>query len=420
MRCWPARASARSIRSSSAASRPTALAGRIEDCESTFVITADEGVRGGKKIPLKANTDKALDIARQAIDRHRELRHRRQAHRRQDVAGQVRAATSGTTRKSGQARLPARVEMGAEDPLFILYTSGSTGKPKGVLHTTGGYLVWASMTINTSSTTTTATSSGARPMSAGSPATATSSTARLANGATTLMFEGVPTYPDASRFWEVDRQAQGQHLLHRADRDPRADGAGRRWEEALSRKSLRLLGSVGEPINPEAWEWYYRMSSGTALPDRRHLVADRNRRHLITPCPAPRLKPGSATKPFFGVKPKLVDDKGKVLEGATDGNLCITDSGRARCAPSMATTSASSTPISDLSRASTSPATAAAATRTAITGSPAASTTSSTSPATAWAPPKSKRARAHPKVAEAAVVGYPHDIKGQGIYAMSR
>ena len=304
---------------------PDALAGRIVDCESTFVITADEGLRGGKKVPLKENTDKAIDIAkRNDVIVKKVLVVRRTAGKvdwfaDRDIWYHEAIAAAKPTCE------PAKMK--AEDPLFILYTSGSTGKPKGVLHTTGGYLVYASMTHQYVfdyhdgdiywCTADVGWVTGHSYIVYGP----------LANGATTLMFEGVPNYPTSGRFWEVVDKHQ-VNIFYTAPTAIRAlMGAGDEHVKATSRKSLRTLGSVGEPINPEAWEWYYNV-----VGDKRCPVVDtwwqtETGGIMITPLPgAIDQKPGSATLPFFGVEPQLVDNEGKVLEGATDGNLCITDS----------------------------------------------------------------------------------------------
>jgi acetyl-CoA synthetase len=300
---------------------PESLAGRIDDCKSNFVITADEGLRGGKKIPLKANTDAALE----------------------KVAGDVkvlmvRRTGGAVTFKQGRdlwyheevAKVSADCKperMKAEDPLFILYTSGSTGKPKGVLHTTAGYLVYASMTHQYVfdyhdgdvywCTADVGWVTGHSYIVYGP----------LANGATTLMFEGVPNYPNASRFWEVIDKHQ-VNIFYTAPTAIRAlmqlgDGPVKK----TSRKSLRLLGSVGEPINPEAWEWYHRVVGDHRCPIVDTWWQTETGGILITPLPgATKLKPGSATRPFFGCQPALVDDKGAVLGGAASGNLVILDS----------------------------------------------------------------------------------------------
>jgi len=300
---------------------PDALAGRILDCESTCIITADEGVRGGKIIPLKANTDAALaqcpDVKTVVV---------------------VQRTANGVAMQDGRdiwyheekaavsADCPAE-EMNAEDPLFILYTSGSTGKPKGVLHTTGGYMVYASMTHEYVfdykdgdiywCTADVGWVTGHSYIVYGP----------LANGATTLMFEGVPNYPDNSRFWQVCDKHQ-VNIFYTAPTALRAlmrEGTGP--VKSTSRASLRLLGSVGEPINPEAWLWYHREVGDSRCPIVDTWWQTETGGILITPLPgATALKPGSATRPFFGIKPMLVDADGNELTGAASGNLCITDS----------------------------------------------------------------------------------------------
>ncbi len=304
---------------------PDALAGRIVDCESNFVITADEGLRGGKPIPLKDNTDKAIDIAaKNGFLVKNVLVVRR-------TGGKI-AWAPGRDIWYHEAMFKADAKckpepMKAEDPLFILYTSGSTGKPKGVLHTTAGYLVYASMTHQYVfdyhdgdvywCTADVGWVTGHSYIVYGP----------LANGATTLMFEGIPTYPTASRFWEVIDKHK-VNIFYTAPTALRAlMGAGDANVTKTSRKSLRLLGSVGEPINPEAWEWYYNVVGNKKSPIVDTWWQTETGGILITPLPgATKLKPGSATRPFFGVKPELVDNEGKVIEGAADGNLCITDS----------------------------------------------------------------------------------------------
>ena len=304
---------------------PDALAGRIIDCESTFVITADEGMRGGKQIPLKDNTDKAIDIAAKNYVMVKNVL----------VVRRTGGKTSWAPNRDlwyHEEILSVKPEckpekMKAEDPLFILYTSGSTGKPKGVLHTTGGYLVYASMTHQYVfdyhdgdiywCTADVGWVTGHSYIVYGP----------LANGATTLMFEGVPNYPTNSRFWEVIDKHK-VNIFYTAPTAIRAlMSAGDEPVKKTSRKSLRILGSVGEPINPEAWEWYYQV-----VGDKRSPIVDtwwqtETGGILITPLPgATDLKPGPATRPFFVVQPQLVDNEGDVLEGAADGNLCISDS----------------------------------------------------------------------------------------------
>ncbi|WP_271897541.1 acetate--CoA ligase [Candidatus Phyllobacterium onerii] len=304
---------------------PDALAGRIVDCESTFVITSDEGMRGGKPIPLKDNTDKAIDIAaRQHVRVKNVLVVRRTGGKTGWAPGRdlwYHEETQGVKPECKPER------MKAEDPLFILYTSGSTGKPKGVLHTTGGYLVYAAMTHQYVfdyhegdiywCTADVGWVTGHSYIVYGP----------LANGATTLMFEGVPNYPSVSRFWEVIDKHK-VNIFYTAPTAIRAlMSAGNDPVAKTSRKSLRILGSVGEPINPEAWEWYYQVVGEKRSPIVDTWWQTETGGILITPLPgATALKPGSATRPFFGVQPQLVDNEGNVLEGAADGNLCITDS----------------------------------------------------------------------------------------------
>ena len=300
---------------------PDALAGRILDCESTCIITADEGVRGGKIIPLKANTDAALA---QCPDVKTVVVVQRTAN---SVAMQDgRDIWYHEEKAAVSADCPAE-EMNAEDPLFILYTSGSTGKPKGVLHTTGGYMVYASMTHEYVfdykdgdiywCTADVGWVTGHSYIVYGP----------LANGATTLMFEGVPNYPDNSRFWQVCDKHQ-VNIFYTAPTALRAlmrEGTGP--VKSTSRASLRLLGSVGEPINPEAWLWYHREVGDSRCPIVDTWWQTETGGILITPLPgATALKPGSATRPFFGIKPMLVDADGNELTGAASGNLCITDS----------------------------------------------------------------------------------------------
>jgi len=391
---------------------PEALAGRILDCESTCVITADEGVRGGKKIPLKANTDEALA---QCPDVSAVVVVKRTGGDITMTAGRDVWHHEEKTKVSSNC--PAE-EMSAEDPLFILYTSGSTGKPKGVLHTTGGYMVYASMTHEYVFDY----KPGEVYWCSADVGWVTGHTyivyGPLSNRATTVMFEGVPNYPDSSRFW----QACDKHQVNIFYTAPTALRALMREGDApvksASRKSIRLLGSVGEPINPEAWLWYYNVVGDGRCPIVDTWWQTETGGALITPLPgATALKPGSATRPFFGIKPVLMDTDGKVLEGATSGNLCLEDSwpGQMR------------TVYGDHQRF--------------------IDTYFVQYPGTYFTGDGCRRDEddyywitgrvddvlnvsghrlgtaeiesalvAHPDVAEAAVVGYPHDIKGQGIY----
>ncbi|MEM7301718.1 MAG: acetate--CoA ligase [Pseudomonadota bacterium] len=304
---------------------PDALAGRIEDCESNFIITADEGLRGGRSVPLKANTDAAIDIAaKNGATVNNVLVVKRTGG---DVAwDDSRDVWYHEAVDAASDDCPPE-EMNAEDPLFILYTSGSTGKPKGVLHTTGGYLVWAAMTHEFVfdyhegdiywCTADVGWVTGHSYIVYGP----------LANAATTLMFEGVPNYPTNARFWEVCDKHQ-VNTFYTAPTAIRAlMQAGDEPVKSTSRSSLRLLGTVGEPINPEAWEWYYHVVGEGRSPIVDTWWQTETGGHMITPLPgATALKPGSATLPFFGVQPQIVDNDGNPLEGATEGNLCIVDS----------------------------------------------------------------------------------------------
>jgi acetyl-CoA synthetase len=392
---------------------PDSIAGRIEDCKSTVVVTADEGVRGGRKIPLKANVDAACDkvggVATVIVVK------------RTNAAVHMKAGRDvfyDDIAKTVPADCPCE-EMSAEDPLFILYTSGSTGKPKGVLHTTGGYLVYTSITHQYVfdyhdgdiywCTADVGWVTGHSYIVYGP----------LSNGAISMMFEGVPNYPTTSRFWEVCDKHK-VNIIYTAPTAIRAlMQGGNDPVKKTSRKSLRLLGTVGEPINPEAWEWYYHVVGEDRCPIVDTWWQTETGGILITPLPgATRLKPGSATRPFFGVQPEIVDAEGKVQNGATSGNLCISDSwpGQMR------------TVYGDHQRF--------------------VDTYFKTYPGKYFTGDGCRRDEdgyywitgrvddvinvaghrlgtaevesalvAHPKVSEAAVVGYPHDIKGQGIYA---
>jgi acetyl-CoA synthetase len=392
---------------------PEALAGRIEDCASDFVITADEGVRGGRRVPLKANTDEAL---KKADRRAKVLVVRR-------TGSQVPwDADRDLWYHVEMAQVPsecAPAKMKAEDPLFILYTSGSTGKPKGVLHTTGGYLVYASMTHQYVfdyhdgdiywCTADVGWVTGHSYIVYGP----------LANGATTLMFEGVPNYPDAGRFWQVVDKHK-VNILYTAPTAIRAlMGVGDHFVTASSRKSLKLLGSVGEPINPEAWLWYYHVVGDGRCPIVDTWWQTETGGIMITPLPgATALKPGSATLPFFGVKPAVVDNEGRLVEGAGEGNLVLTDSwpGQMRTVygdhKRFVETYFASFPGKYF--------TGDGCRRDAdgyywITGR--VDDVINVAGHRLGTAEVESALVAHAKVSEAAVVGYPHDIKGQGIYA---
>ncbi|WP_430395955.1 acetate--CoA ligase [Ferrovibrio sp.] len=392
---------------------PDSLANRIQDCDSKFVITADEGLRGGRGVPLKANADAALKSC-PGVEKVLVVKH---------TGGKIDwTAGRDLWLHEEAAKVPADCApepMNAEDPLFILYTSGSTGKPKGVLHTSGGYLVFASMTHQYVfdyhdgdiywCTADVGWVTGHSYILYGP----------LANGATTLMFEGVPNYPDASRFWQVI----DKHKVNIFYTAPTAIRALMREGEApvkkTSRASLRLLGSVGEPINPEAWLWYHRVVGDGRCPIVDTWWQTETGGILITPLPgAIAQKPGSATLPFFGVQPQLVDGEGKVLEGATEGNLCITDSWPGQ----MRTVYGDHQRFID-TYFSTFPGkyfTGDGCRRDAdgyywITGR--VDDVINVSGHRMGTAEVESALVAHAKVAEAAVVGYPHDIKGQGIYA---
>jgi acetyl-CoA synthetase len=391
---------------------PDSLAGRIQDCQSKVVITADEGLRGGRKIPLKANTDEAL---KKVSGVERVL-----------VVGRTGAEVSWTPgRDLWLHEELAKVsddcppeEMNAEDPLFILYTSGSTGQPKGVVHTSGGYLVFASITHQYVfdyhdgdiywCTADVGWVTGHSYIVYGP----------LANGATTLIFEGVPSYPDASRFWQVVDKHK-VNIFYTAPTAIRAlMGAGDDYVKSSKRKSLKLLGTVGEPINPEAWEWYYHVVGEERCPIVDTWWQTETGGILITPLPgAIKLKPGSATLPFFGVQPAIVDTEGNIIEGEGSGNLVILDAwpGLAR------TVYGDHRRFVDtyFSAYKGKYFTGDGCRRDAdgyywITGR--VDDVINVAGHRMGTAEVESALVAHPKVSEAAVVGYPHDIKGQGIY----
>jgi len=391
---------------------PDSLAGRIEDCKSKLLITADEGLRGGRKVHLKANADEAL---RKVGGVERVL-----------VVGRTGGEvpwTEGRDRwlHDELAKVDADCppeEMNAEDPLFILYTSGSTGRPKGALHTTGGYLVYAAMTHQYIfdyhdgdiywCTADVGWITGHTYIVYGP----------LANGGTTIIFEGIPNYPDASRFWQVVDKHKVDIFYTAPTAIRSLMGVGDDYVKRTSRKSLRLLGSVGEPINPEAWEWYYHVVGEGRCPIVDTWWQTETGGILITPLPgATKLRPGSATFPFFGVKPAIVDTEGNIIEGEATGNLVILDAwpgmmrtvygDHQRFVETYFSTYKGKYFTGDGCR------------RDAdgyywITGrSDDVLKVSGHRMGTAEI---ESALVAHPKVSEAAVVGYPHDIKGQGVY----
>ncbi len=392
---------------------PDALAGRIEDCESKFVVCADAGLRGGKAVPLKSNVDAALEKDGTDVDAVLVINH----------------TGSNIVMKEGRdhwyhevaADVPATCPcepMKAEDPLFILYTSGSTGKPKGVLHTTGGYAVWVATTFHYVFDY----KPGEVFWCSADIGWVTGHSyivyGPLINGATEVMFEGVPNYPDHGRFWQI----VAKHKVNIFYTAPTAIRALMREGDipvkAHDRSSIRLLGTVGEPINPEAWRWYYDVVGEAESPIIDTWWQTETGGVMITTLPgAHGMKPGSAGKPFFGIQPQLVDGEGAVLDGATDGNLCITASwpGQARSVygdherfiQTYFSTYKGKYFTGDGCR------------RDGddyywITGR--VDDVINVSGHRMGTAEVESALVSHPKVAEAAVVGYPHDIKGQGIY----
>jgi acetyl-CoA synthetase len=393
---------------------PESLAGRIHDCRSTFVITADEGLRGGRKVPLKDNVDRALKLRGQtSVEKVLVVKR---------TGGDVGWDASRDLWYEDLVRdQPAECppeEMNAEDTLFILYTSGSTGQPKGVLHTTGGYMVYVAMTHEYVfdykdgeifwCTADVGWVTGHSYIVYGP----------LANGATTVMFEGVPNYPDTSRFWNV----VDKHKVNIFYTAPTAIRAlmreGDQPVKKSSRKSLRLLGTVGEPINPEAWEWYYHVVGEARCPVVDTWWQTETGGILITPLPgAVDLKPGSATLPFFGVQPAIVDGDGNILTGAAEGNLVLLDSwpgqmrtvygDHDRFVQTYFTTFEGKYFTGDGARRDEDG-------YYWITGR--VDDVLNVSGHRMGTAEIESALVAHPKVAEAAVVGFPHDIKGQGVY----
>ncbi len=392
---------------------PDSLAGRIHDCESNCVITADEGVRGGKPIPLKANTDKAMESCPTVKS---VIVVKRTGGEIGWVEGRDVWYEEGT---AAQPTTCAAEPMDAEDPLFILYTSGSTGKPKGVMHTTGGYLLYAAMTHQYVFDY----HDGDIYWCTADVGWVTGHTyiiyGPLANGAVTLMFEGVPNYPDSSRCWQV----VDKHKVSIFYTAPTAIRAlmreGYEPVTGTSRESLRLLGSVGEPINPEAWRWYYHVVGDGRCPIVDTWWQTETGGILITPLPgAVALKPGSATRPFFGIRPLIVDAEGNELTGECEGLLCMADSwpGQMRSLYGDHDRFISAYFSQYPGRYFTGD----GCRRDAdgyywITGR--VDDVINVSGHRMGTAEVESALVAHPSVSEAAVVGYPHEIKGQGIYA---
>jgi acetyl-CoA synthetase len=392
---------------------PDSIASRIHDSDSNIIVTSDEGVRGGKPIPLKANVDEALTKC-PTIEKCIVVK-----RTGNDIAWVDGRDVWYHDGMADAALECAPEEMNAEDPLFILYTSGSTGTPKGVLHTTGGYMVYASMTHQYVfdyhdgdvywCTADVGWITGHSYIVYGP----------LANGATTLIFEGVPNYPDFSRFWQVCDKHQ-VNIFYTAPTAIRAImREGNAPVEATDRSSLRLLGSVGEPINPEAWMWYYDVVGGGRCPIVDTWWQTETGGILITPLPgATPLKPGSATRPFFGIKPEIVDADGNTLDGATEGNLILTNSwpGQMRTVfgdhdrfiQTYFSTYKGNYFTGDGCRRDEDG-------YYWITGR--VDDVINVSGHRMGTAEVESALVGHPKVAESAVVGYPHDIKGQGIYA---
>ncbi|MCQ0986981.1 acetate--CoA ligase [Jiella marina] len=395
---------------------PDALAGRLEGAASSVLITADEGLRGGRKVPLKKNADKACEIAKKAGQTVETILVVKRTGG--DIEWTEGRDIWWHEAKEKTSADCAPEEMKAEDPLFILYTSGSTGKPKGVVHTSGGYLVYASMTHEYVfdwhegdiywCTADVGWVTGHSYIVYGP----------LANGATTLMFEGVPNYPDAGRMWDVVDKHKVS-IFYTAPTAIRAlMGAGDDKVTRASRETLKVLGSVGEPINPEAWNWYYKVVGDERCPIVDTWWQTETGGILITPLPgATDLKPGSATRPFFGVQPQLVDNEGHVLEGATEGNLCIIDSWPGQ----MRTVYGDHERFEQTYFATYKNKyfTGDGAKRDEdgywwITGR--VDDVINVSGHRMGTAEVESALVSHAKVSEAAVVGYPHDMKGQGIY----
>ena len=393
---------------------PESLANRIVDCDSRIVITADGGCRGGKAVPLKANVDAALEHDGVAVDHVVVVRH----------SGAEVTMKEGRDQWYGDLVDAAAPDcppepMGAEDPLFILYTSGSTGKPKGVLHTSGGYLLWAAYTHQHVFDY----REGEVFWCAADVGWVTGHSyvvyGALANGATTLMYEGVPNYPDFSRFWQIVDKYQVSTFYAAPTALRALMREGDEWVKKTDRSSLRVLGSVGEPINPEAWEWYYNVVGEGRCPIVDTWWQTETGGHMIAPIPgAVALKPGSATLPLPGILPQIVDAEGQVLDGAVEGNLVIADSwpGQMRTVwgdhdrffQTYFTTYKGKYFTGDGCRRDEDG-------YYWITGR--VDDVINVSGHRMGTAEVESALVAHAKVAEAAVVGMPHDVKGQGIYA---
>ncbi len=391
---------------------PDSIAGRINDCQSDYIITADEGIRGGKIIPLKKITDEALE---QCPNVKKCIVVKRTGNEVNWIDGRDVSYDEITKTASDKCEPE---EMGAEDPLFILYTSGSTGKPKGVLHTTGGYMVYASMThqyiFNYKKNDIYWCSADIGWVTGHSYIIY----GPLSNGATTIMFEGVPNYPDTSRWWQIVDKYK-VNIFYTAPTALRAlmkEGEGP--VKKTSRKSLKLLGTVGEPINPEAWLWYYKIVGNSKCPIVDTWWQTETGGILISPQPgAIDLKPGSATKPFYGIKPVIVDEKGNILKGACRGRLCIAQSWPGQ----MRTVYGDHQRFIDtyFSQFDGKYFTGDGCRRDSdgyywITGR--VDDVIIVSGHNLGTAELESAFVAHPKVAESAVVGYPHDIKGNGLY----
>jgi acetyl-CoA synthetase len=393
---------------------PDALKNRIEDCDAKIILTADQGLRGGKKIPLKNNVDEAVkgtNIKHVLVFKHTGTN---------DIAwDEGRDLCWHELTQKQSADCPCE-PMNAEDPLFILYTSGSTGKPKGVLHTTGGYLLYAALTHEAVfdyrqgevywCTADVGWVTGHSYIVYGP----------LANRATSLMFEGVPNYPDWSRFWQIIDKYKVSIFYTAPTAIRSLLKEGDEWVKKTSRASLRILGTVGEPINHEAWKWYHRVVGEERCPIMDTWWQTETGGHMITPLPCHDLKPGKAQKPFFGVKPALVDDKGNILEGEAEGNFVILDSwpgqmrtiygDHERFIQTYFSTFKGMYFTGDGANRDTDG-------DYRITGR--VDDVINVSGHRLGTAEIESAMTEHPDIAEAAVVGFPHDIKGQGIYAFA-